>query len=268
MAESSALHQTMYARFAARFLHARRDVPSLSFPGPDFVRKIMTNTAPSFRYRWVGKGDINRFFALAIDNLALLVGMAGILMGVFHLPAEVVLGKMVPGTAFGVLVGDLLYTWLAFRLAKRAQRQDVCAMPLGIDAPSMFALSFGVVGPAFIATHDAHKAWAVGMAVLVIMGLGKLVAHLPESGVVPVRVFVGMEMADQAMRVPWRRSRPHRKGAKGQRAAKESRRCGEGGYLTRQARRRRRTSAAGAGVAGQVRQGRRAAGLTKVQRES
>lgn len=161
----------------------------------------MTDTR--FRYRWVGKGDINGFFALAIDNLALLVGMAGILMGVFHLPAAVVLGKMVPGTAFGVLVGDLLYTWLAFRLARRERRQDVCAMPLGIDAPSMFALSFGVVGPAFVATHDADKAWAVGMAVLLIMGLGKLVAaffgdairrSLPRSALLGALSAVGIAL--------------------------------------------------------------------------
>lgn len=135
----------------------------------------MTTPIP-FRYRWFARGDINGFFALAIDNVALVVGMSGILIGVFHLPAAIVLGRMVPGTAAGVLLGDLLYTWLAFRLARREQRQDVCAMPLGIDTPSMFALSFGVVGPAYLAGNDAGQAWAVGMAVLVIMGVAKLAA--------------------------------------------------------------------------------------------
>lgn len=127
-----------------------------------------------FRYHWAGHGDINGFFALTIDNMALLVGMAGILIGVFHLPAAIVLGGMVPGTAAGVLLGDLLYTWLAFRLARREGRQDVCAMPLGIDTPSMFALTFGVVGPAFAASGDAHQAWVTGMAVVVLMGAAKL----------------------------------------------------------------------------------------------
>ncbi len=133
-------------------------------------------TASPFRYRWFAAGDINGFFALSVDNLALLAGMSGILIGVFHLPADIVLKHMVPGTAFGVLVGDLLYTWLAFRLAQRERRHDVCAMPLGIDTPSMFALSFGVVGPAYLAAHDAYQAWAVGMAVLLIMGIAKLAA--------------------------------------------------------------------------------------------
>ena len=133
-------------------------------------------TPSAFRYRWAARGDINGFFALSIDNLALLVSMSGILIGVFKMPADIVLGRMVPGTAFGVLVGDAIYTWLAFRLAKKEQRHDVTAMPLGIDTPSMFALAFGVVGPAFVITHDGMKAWAVGMAVLAIMGVAKLIA--------------------------------------------------------------------------------------------
>jgi AGZA family xanthine/uracil permease-like MFS transporter len=136
----------------------------------------MNSTATAFRYRWYARGDVNGFFALTVDNMALLVAMAGILVGVFHMPGDIVLGRMVPGTAFGVLVGDFLYTWLAFRLARRERRQDVCAMPLGIDTPSLFALSFGVVGPAYVATGDAHRAWAIGMAVMVIMGVAKLVA--------------------------------------------------------------------------------------------
>ena len=105
----------------------------------------------SFRFRWYSRGDINGFFALAIDNIALLVGMSGILIGVFHMPSGIVMGRMVPGTAVGVLLGDLLYTWLAFRLAHREGRQDVCAMPLGIDTPSLFALCFGVMGLAKLA---------------------------------------------------------------------------------------------------------------------
>ncbi|MEO8938728.1 MAG: hypothetical protein ABI277_03135 [Burkholderiaceae bacterium] len=133
-------------------------------------------TTDTFRYRWAARGDVNGFFALSIDNLALLVSMSGILIGVFGMPADIVLGRMVPGTAIGVLIGDAIYTWLAFRLANKERRHDVTAMPLGIDTPSMFALSFGVVGPAFIITKDGMKAWEIGMAVLVLMGVAKLIA--------------------------------------------------------------------------------------------
>lgn len=140
-------------------------------------------TTQPFRYQWAARGDVNGFFALSIDNLALLVSMSGILIGVFGMPADIVLGRMVPGTAIGVLIGDAIYTWLAFRLARKERRHDVCAMPLGIDTPSMFALSFGVVGPAFLQHHDANEAWAVGMAVLVLMGVAKLIASFFGEGI-------------------------------------------------------------------------------------
>jgi AGZA family xanthine/uracil permease-like MFS transporter len=129
-----------------------------------------------WHYRWAAPGDINAFFALAFDNLALLAVMSSILIGGFKMPAEVVLQRMVPGTAVGVLVGDAIYSWLAMRLARREQRQDVCAMPLGIDTPSLFALSLGVIGPAYLETKDAMAAWAIGTAVLFMMGLVKVLA--------------------------------------------------------------------------------------------
>ena len=48
---------------------------------------------------------------------------------IFGFPVEFALKYMIPGTAIGVLVGDLLFFWLAFRLAKKENRSDVCAMP-------------------------------------------------------------------------------------------------------------------------------------------
>jgi adenine/guanine/hypoxanthine permease len=139
-------------------------------------RSSSTDLHPTarFRYRWLVAGDLNGFFALAADNLALLAGMGAILVGVFHLPSTLVFGRMVPGTALGVLIGDLAYSALAFRLARRERRDDVCAMPLGIDTPSMFGLCFGVIGPAWLLTSDADRTLAIGSAVLAIMGVVKI----------------------------------------------------------------------------------------------
>src|SRR6185436_17211987 len=90
-------------------------------------------------------------------------------------PADLVLVRMVPGTALGVLVGDLVYTWLAVRLMRRTGRDDVTAMPFGIDTPTLFAMVFGVLGPVKLATGDAVLAWKVGMAVTIAIGLAKVV---------------------------------------------------------------------------------------------
>lgn len=69
----------------------------------------MKRTAP---YRWLQVGDINAFFGLMLDNMSDLVIMAGILIGVFGFPQDIVLYRMIPGTAIGVLAGDLFYTYL------------------------------------------------------------------------------------------------------------------------------------------------------------
>lgn len=133
-------------------------------------------------YRWFALGDVNAFFGLMLDNVVNLVILAGILVHVFGFPEDIVYGRMFPGTALGVLFGDVVYTWLAFRLAKKTGRQDVTAMPLGLDAPSTIGMAFAVLGPAFVVAsksgmtpHDAGMhAWKVGMATMVIMGVLKL----------------------------------------------------------------------------------------------
>ncbi len=81
---------------------------------------------------------------------------------------------MVPGTALGVLLGDLAYTWLAVRLMRRTGRDDVTAMPFGIDTPTLFAMVFGVLGPVMVATGDPVLAWKVGMVATITIGLAKL----------------------------------------------------------------------------------------------
>ena len=112
----------------------------------------MTNmTQAATPYRWATPGDINAFFGLALDNLADLVLAVSLLAAVFDYPVQFALAHFVPGTAAGVVVGDLLFTWMAFRLARRTGRTDITAMPLGLDTPSTFGMVFFVLGPAYAA---------------------------------------------------------------------------------------------------------------------
>src|SRR5262249_57832031 len=103
------------------------------------VKHAMATTLPNHpRYVWAQRGDINAFFGLMLDNISVMILMASLLVLGFHLPRDFVLTRMIPGTAVGVLVGDLIYTAMAFRLARRTGRSDVTAMPLGLDTPSTF----------------------------------------------------------------------------------------------------------------------------------
>jgi adenine/guanine/hypoxanthine permease len=162
---------------------------------------MTTIPAPSpgvHRYRWAAPGDINAFFGLMLDNVVNLALLAGILVHGFGFPADLVYGRMFPGTALGVMVGDLVYTWLAIRLARTTGRDDVTAMPLGIDSPSTIGMAVAVLGPAFIAAKTrmpvaeaAVVAWQVGMATVVLIGVFKVIMSfagehvrrmIPEAG--------------------------------------------------------------------------------------
>lgn len=133
------------------------------------------------RYQWATKGDVNAFFGLMLDNVANLLLTVSLLAGVFAFPTEVALRNMIPGTAVGVLVGDLIFFWLAFRLAKRTGRNDVTAMPLGLDTPSTLGMIFFVLGPTFLAAKNAgmdeHAAaihtWHIGMCAIIVSGVFK-----------------------------------------------------------------------------------------------
>lgn len=137
--------------------------------------------SPPHRYRWAAPGDVNAFFGLMLDNVVNLALLAGILVFGFGFPADLVYGRMFPGTALGVMIGDLIYTWLAFRLARTTGRSDITAMPLGIDSPSTIGMAVAVLGPAFIAAKmrmpaadAAVLAWQVGMATVVLIGVFKV----------------------------------------------------------------------------------------------
>ncbi|MFV1964488.1 MAG: permease [Pirellulaceae bacterium] len=133
-------------------------------------------------YQWAAPGDVNAFFGLMLDNIADLLLMVGLLTAVFGFPTNFALRYMIPGTAVGVLVGDLLFFWMALHLARRTGRSHVTAMPLGLDTPSTFGMVFFVLGPAFVQAKEsmpveqaALYTWHIGICAIVISGLFKFV---------------------------------------------------------------------------------------------
>ncbi|MBW2523365.1 MAG: regulator [Deltaproteobacteria bacterium] len=123
-----------------------------------------------FRVPWFVSSDLDGLFGLLIDNLVNLLIIAATLMGVFHMPAEIVVGKVIPGCALAIVVGNAYYTFMARRLARKERRTDVTTLPYGISTPIMFAYLFLVIGPVYWRTQDAALAWRVGVASAFIGG--------------------------------------------------------------------------------------------------
>lgn len=174
--------------------------------------------------RWLTPGDLNGFLGLVVDNLSIMSFIATALTVIFGFPAEIVFTRMFPGTALGVLLGNLAYTWMARDLARRTGRTDVTAMPLGLDAPTSIGMSLLVLGPAFVSFRqggmDADTAaiatWQLGMASLIVMGVLKFVLaffgpavqrHVPRAGLLGsiagiALVLMGFLPLVEILRVP------------------------------------------------------------------
>jgi len=51
-------------------------------------------------------------------------------------------------------MSTLYYAWLAYRLAKKTGRSDVCALPSGISVPHMFVVTFVIMLPIALKTGN------------------------------------------------------------------------------------------------------------------
>lgn len=132
--------------------------------------------------RWIVRGDFDGFFGLAIDNLVQLLLIDALCRGVLGFPGELVYGRILPGAAMSILVGNVAYALQAKQLAARTGRTDVCALPYGINTVSLFAHVFLVMLPAKAmaiaagAADPARVAWQAGLFATFASGAIELVA--------------------------------------------------------------------------------------------
>lgn len=104
--------------------------------------------------------------------------------GVLGFPTALVYGRILPGAAVSLLVGNLYYARQAMQLARATGRRDVCALPFGINTVSLFAFVFLVMLPAKLAAEaagaadPARIAWHAGLLACVGSGLIELAGSL------------------------------------------------------------------------------------------
>lgn len=123
------------------------------------------------RLKWFVAGDIDGFFGLMLDNLLQLLVVTALCGFVCGMPSEFILGVVLPGVGISLLVGNLFYAYQASRLARQENRDDVTALPYGINTVSLFAFIFFVLFPVFKATGDFKAAWKIGLLASFVSGL-------------------------------------------------------------------------------------------------
>jgi AGZA family xanthine/uracil permease-like MFS transporter len=118
---------------------------------------------------WTG-GDTNAFFGLGFNVMVNVLVLTGLCLGVVNIPSHDVFGVILPAMGIQLLIGNVYYTYLARRLARREGRDDVTAMPYGPSVPHMFIVTFVIMLPTYLATKNAFDAWAAGLAWCFIIG--------------------------------------------------------------------------------------------------
>jgi AGZA family xanthine/uracil permease-like MFS transporter len=108
-------------------------------------------------------GDWNAFFGFGTNILVNLLVLTGLLRFVVKMPDDIVFGRILPATGLMLCLSTVYYAWLAYDLAKKTGRNDVCALPSGISVPHMFVVTFVIMLPIALKTGDPIKGWEAGL---------------------------------------------------------------------------------------------------------
>jgi adenine/guanine/hypoxanthine permease len=132
------------------------------------------------KVKWFVAGDVDGFFGLMVDNLIQILVLIQLCKFVCGFPEEFIYGTILPGAAVSLLAGNLFYSWQAAKVAEREGRDDVTALPYGINTVSLFTFIFFVMFPVYQKTGDYKIAWQVGLMASFLSGviefLGSFVA--------------------------------------------------------------------------------------------
>jgi len=141
---------------------------------------------PSLRPRWFVRQDVDGLLGLALDNLIQILLVVGLCRGLLDYPATLVYGRILPAVALSLIVGNVYYSWLAYRLGVREGRDDRTALPYGINTVSLFAHVFLVILPVKLIALDRGAtmdeaitlSWQAGLVACLGSGIIELIGSV------------------------------------------------------------------------------------------
>jgi AGZA family xanthine/uracil permease-like MFS transporter len=123
----------------------------------------MATAKSDFRPALWTPGDWNAFFGFGTNILVNMLVLTALLRFVLKMPDSLVFGRILPALGLMMCLSTMYYAWLAYDLAKKTGRNDVCALPSGVSVPHMFIVTFVIMLPIQISTGDPIKAWEAGL---------------------------------------------------------------------------------------------------------
>ena len=125
----------------------------------------LTGTAGKSEFKpalWT-PGDWNAFFGFGTNILVNMLVLTGLLRFVLKMPDSLVFGRILPALGLMMCLSTFYYAFLAYKLAQKTGRTDVCALPSGVSVPHMFIVTFVIMLPITIKTGDPLKGWSAGL---------------------------------------------------------------------------------------------------------
>src|SRR6476619_385823 len=107
--------------------------------------------------------DWNAFFGFGTNILVNMLVLTGLLRFVLKMPDSLVFGRILPALGLMMCLSTFYYAYLAYRLAQKTGRSDVCALPSGVSVPHMFIVTFVIMLPITLKTGDPLKGWSAGL---------------------------------------------------------------------------------------------------------
>src|SRR5947208_13501121 len=126
------------------------------------MSRSMTGTAGKHNFKpalWTS-GDWNAFFGFGTNILVNMLVLTGLLRFVLKMPDSLVFGRILPALGLMMCLSTFYYAFLAYRLAQKTGRSDVCALPSGVSVPHMFIVTFVIMLPIALKTGDPLKGWS------------------------------------------------------------------------------------------------------------
>src|SRR6266404_3100784 len=120
-------------------------------------------TTDTYRPALWTPGDWNAFFGFGTNILVNMLTLTALLRFVLKMPDSIVFGRILPALGLMMCLSTLYYAWLAYGLAKKTGRSDVCALPSGVSVPHMFIVTFVIMLPIAAKTGDPIKGWEAGL---------------------------------------------------------------------------------------------------------
>ena len=108
-------------------------------------------------------GDWNALFGFGTNILVNMLVLTGLLRFVLKMPDSLVFGRILPALGLMMCLSTFYYAYLAYRLAQKTGRSDVCALPSGVSVPHMFIVTFVIMLPITLKTGDPIKGWSAGL---------------------------------------------------------------------------------------------------------